>query len=42
MNNTVYRKTIKNLRNRMNVKLVSKKILFKMDIQTKLHATQNN
>ena len=42
MNNTVYRKTIKNLRNRMNVKLVSKKILFKMDIQTKLHTTQNN
>ena len=42
MNNTVYRKTIKNLRNRMNVKLVSKKILFKMDIQTKLYVTQNN
>ena len=42
INNTVYRKTIKNLRNRMNVKLVSKKILFKMDIQTKLYVTQNN
>ena len=42
MNNTVYRKTIKNLRNRMNVKLASKKILFKMDIQTKLYVTQNN
>ena len=42
MKNTVYEKTMENLRNRINVKLLSnKKKLFKMDIQTKLYVTQN-
>ena len=42
MNNVVYRKLMENLRNTIDLKLVSnKKRLFKMDIQTKLYATQN-
>ena len=40
MNNPVYGKKMENLRNRINVKLVSnKKRLFKME--TKLHFTLN-
>ena len=42
MSNAVYGKAIENLRNRIDVKLVSyKKKLFQMDIQTKLYVTQN-
>ena len=42
MNNAVYGITMKILRNRIDVKLVSKKKrLFEMDIQTKLYITQN-
>ena len=42
MNNVVDRKLMENLRNTIDLKLVSnKKRLFKMDIQTKLYATQN-
>ena len=42
MNTVVYRKLMENLRNTIDLKLVSnKKRLFKMDIQTKLYATQN-
>ena len=42
MNNAVCRKTLENLRNSIDVKLArNKKKLFIMDIQTKLHVTQN-
>ena len=42
MNDTVYGKTMGNLRHRIDVKLVSnKKRLFKIDIQTKLYVKQN-
>ena len=42
MNNALYGKTMKNIRNRIDVKFVSnKKKLFKMDIQTKLYVTKN-
>ena len=42
MNNAEYDKTIKNLRNRINVKLVSnEKKLFKKYIKTKLYVTQD-
>ena len=42
MNDALYGKTMKNIRNRIDVKFVSnKKKLFKMDIQTKLYVTKN-
>ena len=42
MNNAIYRKTIENLRNRIDVKLENnKKRLFKMYIKAKLYITQN-
>ena len=38
MNNAIYEKTMENLRNRINVRLVkNKKRLFKMYIKTKLY-----
>ena len=41
MNNAVYSKTIKNLRNRVEVRLVKhRKRLFEIDIQTKLRSTK--
>ena len=40
MSNVSYGKAMNNLRNRIDVRLVSnKKRLFKMDIKTKLHVT---
>ena len=42
MNNAGYEKTIQNLRNRINVKLVSnEKRLFIKYVKTKLYVTQN-
>ena len=41
MNNAVYSITMENLRNRIDVRLLTKKCLFKMDIRTKLHVTEN-
>ena len=42
VNNAVYGKTMENIRNRINVKLLSnKKSLFKMGIQIKLYVRQN-
>lgn len=41
MNNAVYSKTIKKLRNRVEVRLVKhRKRLFEIDIQTKLRSTK--
>ena len=42
MHNAVNEKTMKNLRNRIDIRLISnkKKRLFKMDIKTKLHVTK--
>ena len=42
MNKSMYRKRMKNLRYRIDGRLVSHKKLSKMDIQTKLYVTQNN
>ena len=39
MKNTVYSKTIENLRNRTDLR--QQKRLFKMDIKTKLYVTRN-
>ena len=39
--NAVYCKTIEDLRNRIDVRLVSNKILFKMDIKIKLYVPKN-
>ena len=36
MNNALYDKTIENLRNRIYVKLISKKRLFKIDIKIRI------
>ena len=41
MNNAIYRKTMKHLRNRISVQLINTKRLFKMYLKTKLYATQN-
>ena len=37
----IFGKTTENLRNRINVKLLSNKKDFKMDMKTKLHAAQS-
>ena len=40
INNAIYSKTMENLRNRIDIKLVNQKdYLHKMDIETKLYAT---
>ena len=41
MNNGIQGKTIKNLRNRIGVKLVNNQKLFKMYLKTKLYVAQN-
>ena len=41
MNNGIQGKTIKNLRNRIDVKLVNNQKLFKMYLKTKLYVAQN-
>ena len=41
MDNAIYSKIIENIRNRIDVKLVSNKKDFKVDIKTKLYLTQN-
>ena len=42
MNNAVYHKKMENLRNRIDVRLISnKKKQFEMDIKTKLYVTKN-
>ena len=41
MNNAIYGKTMKSLRNRISVKLVNNGRVFKMYIKTKLYVTQN-
>ena len=40
-NNGIQGKTIKNLRNRIDVKLVNNQKLFKMYLKTKLYVAQN-
>ena len=41
MNNAVYSKTMKNMRNRVDVRLLKhRKRLFEIDIQTKLRSTK--
>ena len=41
INNAMYGKTLENVRNKINVKLVNKKNLFKRYIKTKLYVAQN-
>ena len=39
MSNDVYSNRVENVRNRIDVRLIKKKGLLKMDIKTKLHVT---